>query len=310
MKKQNRLHLLMLLFLFINSSLLQAQKKHHLSLKLTPNTSYNVEQRMTQQVEQDFQGRHQTTQQVTTTTYQYQVKEKDSDGFYTIIVLYQKVYYKNGRNEYNSEDSLASETPLSQALGAIVGKQLQMKVNDQGQVKELTGGDAIIEEMLNARTISNDQIRQRLKKTFKKAFGSKALKEAMEQFFNIYPDKPVATGDTWSKTINKTAAFPSKANITWQLDEIDNQTALVSVKAQVRPKENTKIDLGVAMARYNLKGTQEGSTDIDIKTGWATRTYIKQVMSGKMYITMSGSSQEIEVDAKITTISEYKTLKE
>lgn len=282
-----------------------SQQKYKLALKLTPNTSYTVEQQITQYIEQEFKGQRQRTQQKNDITYQYQVKEKDDADFYDLVLIYKKIKYENGQQTYDSDDSTDVNSPLAQAFGAVINSTVSMKVNHQGEVKNLTGADELIEKMLNARSISNKTIRSRLRKTFKKAFGKEALIEAMHQFFYIYPDKKIRIGDSWSKQTDKKAAFPSKVNMTWTLDKVKKNTGLISIKANVRPQPNTTVDLGIVTAKYDLNGTQEGSMDINMKTGWVKRSYVKQVMSGIMYLTMNNSSQEMAVDAKITTISKY-----
>ncbi|EAY28141.1 DUF6263 family protein [Microscilla marina] len=294
-----------LLFIVQVPSLTYAQKKHKLTLKLTPNTSYVIQQQISQYIEQEFQGQRQNS----SITYQYNIKEIDEEGFYKIVVVYKKIHYKQGKSTYNSEDTTATETALSRALGAMIDSRITMQVNNQGQVRELIGADELIEKMLNAKAVANKATRERLHKTFKKAFGEAALRESMDQFFNIYPNKKIAVGDSWSKKFEKTASFPSKVNMTWTLDKVEENTGLINIKATVRPTPNTIVDLGIVTAKYDLNGTQEGSMDIDIETGWTQRYYIKQVMSGTMYMTMNNGSQEIAVDTKITTTSKYITLK-
>ncbi|WP_299457767.1 DUF6263 family protein [uncultured Microscilla sp.] len=307
MKKHFKLFIF-LLFIVQIPSIAHAQKKHKLTLKLTPNTSYIIKQQISQHIEQEFQGQRQNIRQNNSITYQYEIKEIDEEGFYKIVVVYQKIHYKQGKSVYDSEDTTAKETTLSRALGAMIGSKITMQVNKQGKVRDLTGADELIEKMLNARAIADKATRERLHKTFKKAFGKVALRESMEQFFNIYPDKKVATGDHWSKKVEKTAAFPSKVDITWTLDKVEKNTGLINIKAIVRPTPNIIVDLGIVKAKYDLNGTQEGSMDIDMQTGWTKRYYIKQVMVGTMYMTTNNSSQEIAVDTKITTISKYTTL--
>lgn len=297
--------IILLILLTFPTSQAFSQKKYKLVLKLTPNTSYVVDQQITQYIEQEFQGQRQRTQQKNDITYQYQIKEKDDAGFYDLVLIYKKIKYENGQQTYDSEDSTDVNSPLAQAFGAVINSKVSMKVNQQGEVKNLTGADELIEKMLNARSISSKTIRDRLRKTFKKAFGKEALIEAMHQFFYIYPDKKIKIGDSWSKQTDKKAAFPSKVNVTWTLDKVKKNTGFISIKANVRPQPNTTVDLGIVTAKYDLNGTQEGSMDINMKTGWVKRSYVKQVMSGIMYITMNNSSQEMAVDAKITTISKY-----
>jgi len=299
---------LIVLCLLTITSHLQAQKKHRLALKLTPNTSYLVEQDISQNIEQKVMGQDQTTYQVTKTTFEYQIKNKQSDNFYDIDVVYKKIYYKSGAQSYDSETPETSSPVLAKIFGKVVGSKLTMKLNENGQIKELTGANELIDKMMSARAIPNEQVKKRLKTTFNNAFGEEAMRESMEQFFNIYPKKKVKVGRRWSKTIERKAGFPSTNDFTWHLKEVKKNLALVKVIGKINPKPNVKMDLGMAIARYNLKGNQEGSIDIDLKSGWVKNAYGKMILTGKMYITVEGQLNETEVDVKITTISKYKTL--
>jgi hypothetical protein len=302
--------IILLILLTLPTSQALSQKRYKLALKLTPNTSYTVDQQINQYIEQEFQGQRQRTQQNNDITYQYQIKEKDDTGFYNLVLVYKKIKYDNGQQTYDSEDSTDVNGPLAQAFGAVINSKVSMKVNQQGEVKSLTGADELIEKMLNAQSISSETIRNRLRKTFKKAFGKEALIESMQQFFHIYPEKKIKIGDSWSKQADKKAAFPSKVNVTWTLDKVKKNSGFISIKANVRPQPNTTVDLGIVTAKYDLNGTQEGSMKINMKTGWVKNSYVKQVMSGIMYLTMNNSSQEMAVDAKITTISKYTITQE
>ncbi|OJJ21400.1 hypothetical protein BKI52_12650 [marine bacterium AO1-C] len=308
MKMNLKKPLLCVLLLLLFTIQSQAQKKYRLALKLTPNTSYLVEQDISQNVEQKIMGQDQTTYQVTRTTFEYQIKSKQSDGFYDVDVVYKKIYYKSGAKAYDSETPESNSPVLAKIFDVVVGSKLTMKLNESGQIKDLKGANELIDKMMNTKTIPDEKVRKRLKTTFNNAFGEKAMRESMEQFFNIYPKKKVKIGQRWSKTVERKAGFPSTNDFTWRLQNVKKRTALVKVKAKINPKPNTKMDLGMALARYNLKGNQEGTIDLDLKSGWVKNAYGKMILNGKMYITIEGQLDEVEVDVKITTISRYKTL--
>ena len=299
---------LTLVFCLLLATTLQAQKKYRLALKLTPNTSYLVEQDINQRVEQTVMGRDQTTKQVTRTTYEYRIKDKQRDDFYDVEVVYKKIYYKSDASVYDSETPESNSPVLAQIFDVIIGSKLTMKLNENGQVKDLTGANELIDKMMSTKAIPDGPMKDRLKTTFNNAFGEKAMLEAMEQFFNIYPKKKIKVGQSWSKTLEKKAGFPSKNDFTWKLQEVNKGVALVKVKADINPKPGSKVDLGMAIARYNLKGNHEGSSDIDVKSGWVKNGYGKMTLTGKMYITITGQPDEVEVDVKITTTTKHKTL--
>jgi len=299
---------LLLLSLLILTSQVQAQKKYRLALKLAPNTSYLVEQDISQNIEQKLAGQGQTTYQVTRTVFEYQIKDKQSDNFYNVDVVYKKIYYKSGAQSFDSENPTTGSPVLAKIFGNVIGSKLTMKLNENGQIKELKGANELIDKMMSAKVIPNETIKKRLKTTFNNAFGEKAMRESMEQFFNIYPRKKIKVGRDWSKTIERKAGFPSTNRFTWHLQEVKKGLAFIKVKGKINPKPNTKMDLGMAMARYDLKGNQEGSIDMDLTSGWIKNAYGKMTLTGKMYIAVEGQLDEAEVDVKITTVSKYRTL--
>lgn len=300
---QNRF-ILLLLSLIISPTVI-AQKKYKLVLKLTPNVSYTVEHAISQQIDQEYNGQNQTTHNITRITYQYQIKDKNDDGFYDMQVVYKKVYFQNGKSFYDSDKPESGNPRMAQIFGVLIGSKLSMQINDQGKVKELTGTSTLIKKMV--KVIPDSSMRKRMEKTFTNSFGKKALMESMEQHFNIYPAKSVKVGSKWSKTLFKKAGLPTRLDMSWQLKEIKGKIGIVNIKGKLRLQLDTPVDIGFAFARYDMLGYQEGTMDIELATGWAKTAYTKQELKGKMYLKIPESEEEIKVDAKITTISKFKT---
>ena len=109
------------------------------------------------------------------------------------------------------------------------------------------------------------------------------IRRMMEQSLNIYPTTPVKVGDSWERKYTTNMGFMDMAvNSTYKLVSVSNDVAHIEITATIRsiPSSNPQMK-GMDI---EMNGTQNGSMDIDVKSGLIQESKFTQDVSGKMKI--------------------------
>lgn len=135
-------------------------------------------------------------------------------------------------------------------------------------------------------------------------FNSESIKKLFEQSFQIYPDAPVAVGDTWKKTLSMKNAIDLTANTTYTLEKVEGTTAFVKISGTVGSNGLQKFETNGMTLEMSLDGTQTGELQINTKTGMFETSNIVQDLTGKI----NAMGQEIPMKINTTaTLNSTKT---
>jgi hypothetical protein len=179
---------------------------------------------------------------------------------------------------YDSNDS-ANANPMFKALGNMIGKSFTTTVAPNGTIVKVEG----IESLVPEGTQGLDQ---------------ETLKQTMQTSFNIFPEKPVKVGETWTKTTDmKLQNFNMKLDSKYTLDKVEGDKAIISMDGKISSEAGASVQ-GMEM---NLDGTQTGKLEIDIPTGQAISGDIKQLIKGKFNANGQEIPMDISSDVKISS---------
>lgn len=145
---------------------------------------------------------------------------------------------------------------MNQFFGAIKQQKFTLKVNAEGSITEITGFDemaASIADSLGLQGASREQMLQ----AFSKRFNGDAVKEQMERFLFIFPDKEVKVGDSWTKSSSQKGLMDAKYNSVYKVTDIEGD--------MVTLEELTTIN--AAHPQTGLTGNIKGELIIDSRTG-------------------------------------------
>jgi hypothetical protein len=145
---------------------------------------------------------------------------------------------------------------MSKFFGAIKKQEFIMKVNSEGSITEVAGFDqmaASIADSLGLQGTSREQMLQ----AFSKRFNGDAVKEQMERFLFIFPDKEVKAGDSWTKNSKQKGIFDAKYSSLYKVTDIEGDMVTV--------EEFTAIDS--ADPQSALDGEIKGELIIDSRSG-------------------------------------------
>lgn len=178
---------------------------------------------------------------------------------------------------YDSKESKKDgDNPMFQVFDAMIGESITAKVTEKGETKEIKGFDELAKK-LEGKAAAGANLKQQLE----------GLKAAFEQF-NIYPDKPIDIGDSWTRKTRMSvdANTPMDLEATYTLIDRKKGVAVIKVDGKIK---------GAGAAA--IKGTMAGTLNMDEATGWVT--------GGETTMDLEGNANGADISVKgKTTISE------
>lgn len=254
-----------------------------LRLRLEKGKSYKVQMTADQKITENIQGREQEISQTIGTLFKYAVQDVAADGTASIDVTYDAVTFKQdgpkGVIEYDSANPPKTLHPMTAGFAALVGQGFSMKMSSMGEVKEVTGVEALIDKMVAALPVPDGAAKEAMEKTLKEQFGPEALKARMQTAAATYPREAMGVGGTWVQTLKLTKGFPMMVENVYTLTARKDGIATIRITSKV-----SSLDMGGSKITYRFSGTQEGTQKIDEVTGWLIEMVIRQDLSGEMRI--------------------------
>ncbi len=192
----------------------------------------------------------------------------ETAGVKTIATTYKSI--RMAMNVMGMEIEMDSDKPSdpntdmkSNPLGAmnkivksIVNKPFMVKVDEEGNVLEVTGFDKIVDDMIDSLGLEGQQ-KDMVKASMKDQFNESSIKDNFVQFFTVFPNKEVKVGDSWKKTYSTGGKMGAKFNTTYTVKDIDGDHVTLRADSKISgDKEDSKVE-----------GTQTGNILIDSKTG-------------------------------------------
>jgi len=279
------------------------QEPFALQLCPVPGESYTLRITTEQRNVDATKKEQSTTSQTLSVAYICHVKEVDAEGVATVEVSIDSLSFKregpSGKIDYDSDNPPAKPHMLVMGLAAMVGRRFSMRITREGRVTELQGIHAMRGEIEKAFGLPEGPMNDALVADLKKQFSNSAMKKRIETITAIYPDRPIALGESWSQKIAIEAGpFPMTMDNTYTLIGLDDDVATIRVRSTVEPNldndvATTKLhstadpnpdgelmEMGVTAISTQLSGTQKGTFELDRATGLVCRGCLKQKLSG------------------------------
>lgn len=266
-----------------------------LKFNLKPGDKYLFSSTVKQEIVQEAMGQQITTTQDIATEYIYSIKAREN-GVTEIDVTMSAIKMDTDvggmqRITFDSNDPEAGTSELK-VMANMTGKTFQLYVNEDGSVRKVEGFAEIFNGMEDPQSA-----------LLKQSFGDSSLIQSMNQITNIYPNETVAMGDTWVKTFSGSIAnlLQSEATSHFTLSKLEGNTAVLAVDAQLTFSKFTG-EGGNPMlqgAAFNMKGTQQGTIEVDVESGLPIRSEINQNITGSM--DMQGMSIPMSITSNITS---------
>ena len=211
----------------------------------------------------------------------------DKDSLKTIRTVFDRIQLKMeagpmkvdvDTNEPQPDSALnIQQNPMgimSSMFYAMKGKSFEMKINDRGEVVTVSGINELMNAMMNSLP-GDESAKQAMTQMFQSQFNEESFKKMFAQSFNIFPDKPVKEGDTWTKTMSMGGMVSGETTTLYKVKDIDGSTV--------------DLDLSSDIKLSGATGKQTGSMKLDATTGMVTNAVLDQKFTAPMAMTSKTS---------------------
>lgn len=146
---------------------------------------------------------------------------------------------------------------LSKVFGAIKGQKFTLKVNAEGKIMEVTGFENMAENIADSLSL-DPKDRAEMLSGFKGQFNQDEIKQSLERFWYIFPNKEVKVGDSWQKSTVMAGKMPGKYNSTYKVTDIEGDMVSLEEVSKIESKEGEEV---------SMTGEITGTIVIDSRSG-------------------------------------------
>ena len=174
-------------------------------------------------------------------------------------------------------------TMLKKIMGAIKGQQFSMKVNPEGKITEITGFEHMADGIVDSIGLDENQ-KESMRQQFQGQFNADEMKQSLERFWFIFPNKEVKVGDNWVKENETGGKMPAKYVSTYTVKEIEGDMVTLEEATKIESKTNESL---------NMSGDISGEIVIDSRSGLvvkATQDMTIKASAQGMSLEMKGKS--------------------
>ncbi len=282
------------LFLTLLGGVLQAQ--HSLGYQLEKGDVFTVEQRSRQWITQQMDSTSHELENRITALLEFRVLGIQEEG-YLLEFAFRDLFF---RIESNIQGELLNirareldESDLqSRVFNSILDVPIQMLLNRNGNIVEVTGGDSLVSRMIASTGLEEGFTKSLMEKTLRQQYGSEALAASFEQMTFFYPQRQVAVGQQWT---NRYQGKLEAVN-TWTLDSLNSDRTAISGEAGIRMAEQN------AGMKMDLKGTQQTQICAERKSGFIREMTVDSEAEGVSTMSQTG---DLEIPTHIRTHLSY-----
>lgn len=270
-----------------------AQEPVSLRLNLQAGETYPQRVSTRQVVNQTLIGMEQTTETGLVLEYDFTVTKIDpATGVATLDAVYRRVAMEFASPmldmAYDSAAPPAEIHPALRPYAALVGASFTMDIAPDGTVPRVDGVNETVDAILQSVDLP-EGMREGLEGQLREQFNDEAVRRLTEQTLAIYPEGPVAVGDSWSKRIDGAGMIPIVIDNTWTLKQADAAAAGLAVESKITSAaDGSFFETNGMSLKGAFEGSQAGTIDLDRATGWIRRGELQQKLTGT--VTLGGEA--------------------
>jgi hypothetical protein len=166
---------------------------------------------------------------------------------------------------------------MNKVFSAIKGRQYRMKVNQEGKILEVTGFETMFQDMMDSLDLPEKEMAS-VREQFEKQFNADEIRQSLERYWFIFPNKEVKVGDTWEKNSEMKGSMPGKYSSTYKVKEIEGD--------MVTLEEKTKMEM--EQDKMKMDGDITGTLVVDSRLGL--------IVSGSQDMKLKASTQGMSFD--------------
>ncbi|GET26070.1 DUF6263 family protein [Prolixibacter sp. NT017] len=258
-------------------------KKTELSLHLQQGKSYTQVMNSHINIDQQVQGQQMKIQMDIKGSITYKVTAVTAAG-YDMDVQYDSLsmamQMPQGTMNFSSEKNDASDI-FSSVLKSMKNRPFQVKMTQKGEITEVKNLSKLFESMFADFPQLPEQQKAQMKAQLVRSYGEDAFKGNVEKSLAIYPDKPVAKGDTWVIENKQTSGMPLKITTTYTYKADEANDYLITGDSKINTVDNDQyVENNGMQMKYNMDGSMTSEIRVDKKTGWIKDAKLSQEMQG------------------------------
>lgn len=258
-------------------------KKTELSLHLQQGKSYTQVTDSHITIDQEVQGQQMKIVMDISGSMTYRVTAVTASG-YDMDVQYDSLsmamQMPQGTMNFSSEKNDASDI-FSSILKSMKNRPFQVKMTTKGKITEVKNLDKLFDSMFESAPQLPEQQKAQIKSQLMRSYGEDAFKGNVEMTLAIYPDKPVAPGDTWVIENKQKSGMPVEITTTYTYKADDTSDYLITGDSKLQTSNPDQyIENNGMQMKYNMDGTMTSEIRVDKVTGWIKEAHLKQEMQG------------------------------
>jgi hypothetical protein len=292
--------------IFIASKGPADEEKVKFRLRLEKGQKYYMKTVNEQKISQTVKDQPQNIEQTTGIGINFDVNDVDDHGNMDLICTY--VWTQFGQEgpmgviEYDSAKEDVSVPPSALGYKALIGEGYSLKLTPTAYVLSIGGLEKMRESI--RKKLPQDSMVDQIMMSLRQYITDNAIRHFTQGAMGIYPDNPVAVGDTWTKRIDlfKGVAMSIESDLT--LKERKDNVATLEVTSKIEPISNVEpADIGSMKMTHKLSGTQKGLMYVRESTGLITKSKVEQDISGEMTVINSMEPpQELVIPTTIRSV--------
>ena len=264
----------------------QAQK-HRLALKLEKGSIYTQKMTSNTAMNQTIEGQQLDTKIQITGMMAYTVTDIQNE-MYEMEVSYKNLGLSmslpSGTQQWNSDNKDESDI-MSTILGSMIDQPFSIKLTTSGRVIEVYNIEALFGHLFDKFPQLTQAQQEQLKAQLMKSYGEKAIKGNLEMCLAIFPDVPVAQGDTWKVNTRLESTMDARISTTYTFSDIQKSFYTIRGISDMKTVDSdTYFETNGMSIKYDLAGSMISEIKVNPQTGWVNESAVEQKMSGTAYI--------------------------
>lgn len=183
----------------------------------------------------------------------------DSANLKNIMMTYRKSEMKMDMKGMPGAENMDMNEIMNETGRKLEGKQVIIRLNDKNEIVDAEGMEAVIW----GDSTETPEVREQMKQMFSK----EQMNNMFGMMFNIYPDKPVKVGDTWTRQLQTGFSnVKMTMDMKYKLKSVKDGIAYIDVDGDIKTKGTMKS--GPADIEMEMKGGQKGQMNVSIADGY------------------------------------------
>jgi len=167
-------------------------------------------------------------------------------------------------------DDNDKDNPIAQMAQAVIGEEIRVTVEPNGNIVAFEGVDHLIEKILAAQNVGG-LIPTEMSDAIKEMYTDDQIRVSVQKsVFAHLPVTGVQRGATWTVTYSVTQPLPISVEDTYTVLNVYDDRVTIDVASVIgrHPTEST-VDFGGAFSvTIDARGEGEGYIEVDRATGW------------------------------------------